>query len=157
MAKPVQRFSNTQAGSEPFAKFSTLLLFSTGYKSVDLIRSAWKRFVLIVQPSQFHYGAALCAEDQWLGKGFEEWAEEECLSASPVTTGGAEKIGEVFSQANCASESIGPCSAFCVPGRAKKDDHRRELHPYHQTDRRGQPAVDGSILCLPNVKFQTVD
>jgi hypothetical protein len=25
-----------------------------GYKSVDLIRSAWKRFVLIVQPLQFH-------------------------------------------------------------------------------------------------------
>ena len=61
------------------------------------------------------------------------------------------KTGEVVSQANCASESIGPCSAFCVPGRAKKDDHRRELHPYHQTDRRGQPAVDRSILCLPNV------
>jgi hypothetical protein len=59
------------------------------YKSVDLIRSAWKRFVLIMQPLQFHYSEALCAEDQWLGKGFEEWAEEECLSASPVTTGGA--------------------------------------------------------------------
>jgi hypothetical protein len=26
-----------------------------GYKSFDLIRSAWKRFVLIVQPLQFHY------------------------------------------------------------------------------------------------------
>jgi len=51
----VQRFSNTQAGSEPFAKFATLLFFSTGYKSVDLIRSALKRFVLIVQPLQFHY------------------------------------------------------------------------------------------------------
>ncbi len=50
----VQRFSNTQVGSEPFAKFSTLLLFPTGYKSVDLIRSAWKRSVLIVQPLQFH-------------------------------------------------------------------------------------------------------
>jgi hypothetical protein len=25
-----------------------------GYKAVDLIRSAWKRFVLIVQPLQFH-------------------------------------------------------------------------------------------------------
>ena len=45
----------TQEGSEPFGKFSTLLLFSTAYKSVDLIRSAWKRFVLIVQPLQFHY------------------------------------------------------------------------------------------------------
>jgi hypothetical protein len=53
-SKPVRRFSNTQAGSEPFGKFSTLLLFSTGYKSVDLIRSVWKRFVLIVQPLQFH-------------------------------------------------------------------------------------------------------
>ena len=51
----VQRFSNTQAGSEPFGEFSTLFYFSTGYKSVDLIRSAWKRFVLIVQPLQFHY------------------------------------------------------------------------------------------------------
>src|SRR5260370_38549697 len=50
----VQRFSNTQVGSEPFAKFSTLLLFPTGYKSVALIRSAWKRSVLIVQPLQFH-------------------------------------------------------------------------------------------------------
>ena len=27
---------------------------STGCKSVDLIRSAWKRLVLIVQPLQFH-------------------------------------------------------------------------------------------------------
>jgi hypothetical protein len=51
---PVQRFSNTQEGSEPFAKFSTLLFFSAGYKSIDLIRSAWKRFVLIVEPLQFH-------------------------------------------------------------------------------------------------------
>jgi hypothetical protein len=41
-------------GSAPFRKFSTLLLFSTGYKSVDLIRSAWKRSVLIVRPLQFH-------------------------------------------------------------------------------------------------------
>jgi hypothetical protein len=55
MSERVQRFSNTQAGSEPFGKFSTLLLFSMGYKSIDLIRSAWKRFVLIVQPLQFHY------------------------------------------------------------------------------------------------------
>jgi hypothetical protein len=39
---PVQWFSSSTAGSEPFAKFSTLLLFSTGYKSVGLIRSAWK-------------------------------------------------------------------------------------------------------------------
>jgi DNA invertase Pin-like site-specific DNA recombinase len=50
----VQRFSSSTAGSEPLGKFPTLLLFSTGYKSVDLIRSAWKRFVLIVQPLQFH-------------------------------------------------------------------------------------------------------
>jgi hypothetical protein len=28
-------------GSEPFGKFSTLLYSSTGYKSVDLIRSGW--------------------------------------------------------------------------------------------------------------------
>jgi hypothetical protein len=55
MSKRVQRFSNTQEGSEPFAKFSTLFLFSMVYKSVVLIRSAQKRFVLIVQPLQFHY------------------------------------------------------------------------------------------------------
>jgi len=35
---PQSRFSKTQAGSEPFAKFPTPLLFSAGYKSVDLIR-----------------------------------------------------------------------------------------------------------------------
>jgi hypothetical protein len=29
-------------GSEPLGKFSTILYSSTGYKSVDLIRSAWK-------------------------------------------------------------------------------------------------------------------
>src|ERR1700730_16174703 len=28
--------------TQPFGKFSTLLYSSTGYKSVDLIRSAWK-------------------------------------------------------------------------------------------------------------------
>ena len=52
----VQRFSSSTVGSEAFGEFCTLLLFSTGYKSVDLIRSAWKRSVLIVQPLQFHYG-----------------------------------------------------------------------------------------------------
>jgi hypothetical protein len=52
---PVQWFSSSIVGSEPFGKFSTLLLFSTGYKSVDLIRSACRRFVLIVRPLQFHY------------------------------------------------------------------------------------------------------
>jgi hypothetical protein len=57
----VQRFSNTPWDSEAFAKVSTLLLFATGYKSVDLIRSAWKRFVLIVQPLQFHYSLEDCA------------------------------------------------------------------------------------------------
>jgi hypothetical protein len=46
--------SNTQVGSEPFGKCSTLLLFSGGYKSIDLIRSDWKWIVLIVQPLQFH-------------------------------------------------------------------------------------------------------
>jgi hypothetical protein len=35
------RIMRTQAGSDAFAKFSTLLLFSTLSKSVDLIRSAW--------------------------------------------------------------------------------------------------------------------
>ena len=60
---PVQRFSSSTVGSEPFGKFSTILLFSTGYKSVDLLRSAWKRFVLIVQPLQFHYSAGTTARD----------------------------------------------------------------------------------------------
>jgi hypothetical protein len=41
-------------GSAPLGKFSTPLLFLTGYKSFDLIRSAWKRSVLIVRPLQFH-------------------------------------------------------------------------------------------------------
>ena len=41
-ASPYKRFSNTQVGSEPLRKFFTLLLSSTGYKSVDLIRSACK-------------------------------------------------------------------------------------------------------------------
>jgi integrase len=36
------RIMRTQEGSEPFGKCSTLFLFSTGYNSVDLIRSAWK-------------------------------------------------------------------------------------------------------------------
>jgi hypothetical protein len=49
------RLSNTQEASEPFGKLCTLLLFSAGYKSLDLIRSAPKRSVLIVQPLQFHY------------------------------------------------------------------------------------------------------
>jgi hypothetical protein len=53
-SKAVRRFNNTQVGYEPFAKFYTLLLFSAGYKSLDLIRSARNRFVLIAQPLQFH-------------------------------------------------------------------------------------------------------
>jgi hypothetical protein len=61
---PARRFSNTQAGSERFAKFSSLLLSSTGYKSVDLIRSAWKRFVLILQPLQRYYSGHLHARHQ---------------------------------------------------------------------------------------------
>jgi hypothetical protein len=36
------RIMRTQEGSEPFGKFCALLLFSTGYKSVDVIRSARK-------------------------------------------------------------------------------------------------------------------
>jgi hypothetical protein len=36
-----RRILSSQVGSEPFGKFSTVLLFSTGYKSVDLIRSVW--------------------------------------------------------------------------------------------------------------------
>jgi hypothetical protein len=37
-----QRFRKTQEGSEPFGKSCALLLFSMGYKSIDVIRSAWK-------------------------------------------------------------------------------------------------------------------
>ncbi len=48
------RIMRTEQGSALLEKFSTLLLFSTGYKSVDLIRSALKRSVLIVQPLRFH-------------------------------------------------------------------------------------------------------
>jgi hypothetical protein len=48
------RFMRTQKGSAPFGKSTTLFLFPTVYKSVDLIRSTWKRSVLIVQPLQFH-------------------------------------------------------------------------------------------------------
>jgi hypothetical protein len=55
---PVHGFSSSTVGSEPLGKFSTLLLFSTGYRTVDLICSAWKRFVRIVQPLQFHYSRA---------------------------------------------------------------------------------------------------
>lgn len=44
------------------------------------------------------------------------------------------------------------CSGvFRVPSHAKKNDHRRELHPHHQTDRRRQPTVDRAILHLLNV------
>jgi hypothetical protein len=41
-------------GPASFAQSYALLLFSTGYKSVELNRSVWNRFVLIVQPLQFH-------------------------------------------------------------------------------------------------------
>jgi hypothetical protein len=37
-----RRILSSQPGSEPFREFPTLLFFSTCYKSVDLIRSAWK-------------------------------------------------------------------------------------------------------------------
>jgi len=47
---PVQRFS-----TEPFGKFSTLLLFPTGYKSVDLIRGSYKTSALNVELLQFYY------------------------------------------------------------------------------------------------------
>ena len=65
--------SNTRAGSEPLATFSTLLLLSTGYKSVDLICSALKRFVLIVQPLQFHYIPSAVKHSRWKDGGRCEW------------------------------------------------------------------------------------
>jgi hypothetical protein len=40
---------------------------------------------------------------------------------------------------------------LCVPGGAEKDDYRRELHPHHQAEHRGKPAVDGSIVHLADV------
>ena len=50
-----RRILSSHAGSEPFGKFSALLLFSTDYKSVNLIRSAWKWFVLNMELLQFYY------------------------------------------------------------------------------------------------------
>jgi hypothetical protein len=76
--KRVRRFSNTRVGSEPFAKLHTLLLFSTGYKSVDLIRSAWKRFVLIVQPLQFHYSLDI----EFWARSSRRYIPEECFDES---------------------------------------------------------------------------
>jgi len=41
----------------------TLFLFSTGHKSVELIRSARKQVVLIVQPLRFHYSVGWGFQD----------------------------------------------------------------------------------------------
>ena len=37
-----RRILSSQAGSDPFGKFSTVLLFSTYYKTTDRISPAWK-------------------------------------------------------------------------------------------------------------------
>jgi hypothetical protein len=52
---PVRRFSSTQAGSEPFGKFSTLLDFSTAYKSVKLNHHGLICTVLSMELLQFYY------------------------------------------------------------------------------------------------------
>ena len=57
----------------------SLLLLSTGYKSVDLIRSAWRRFVLIVQPLQFHYSQRTAEILVPLRLGISR-ADKECLA-----------------------------------------------------------------------------
>jgi hypothetical protein len=56
----IKQYSGLAIHRQVLNRLQNFLLYSsfpTGYKSVDLIRSAWKRFVLIVQPLQFHDNA----------------------------------------------------------------------------------------------------
>src|SRR5581483_1036583 len=71
--------------------------------------------------------------------------------SSPITRVDDDRRADREANLREALARIMECSAFCVPGCTKKDDHRRELHPYHQADRRGQPSVNGSILHMPDV------
>jgi len=50
-----RRILSTQAGSDPFGKFSTLFPFSTGYKASELIRYDPKCSVLSMELLQFYY------------------------------------------------------------------------------------------------------
>jgi hypothetical protein len=56
---PVQWFSSTQAGSDPFRKFSTLFYFSMGYKGADVRRYDPICFVLSIGLLQFYYSARI--------------------------------------------------------------------------------------------------
>lgn len=51
----VHRFSSTQKGSAPFGKFSTLLDFSTAYKSAKLNHYGSICTVLTLELLQFYY------------------------------------------------------------------------------------------------------
>ena len=53
-----------------------------GYKSVDLIRYDWKRFVLIVKPLQFHY-SPVSQHARWTGQEIrmEWWSSLSKLSS----------------------------------------------------------------------------
>jgi len=50
-----RRILSTQKGSDPFGKFSTLLYFSTAYKSDELNRYGLICTVLTMELLQFHY------------------------------------------------------------------------------------------------------
>jgi len=52
---PVQWFSSSRAGSEPFGKFSTLFAFSTAYKAHVLICYDPKCSILSIELLQFYY------------------------------------------------------------------------------------------------------
>ena len=59
---PVQRFSNTQVGSEPLGKFSTLLDSSTAYKNSNSHRYDPFRPVLNMELLQFYYSGRATGE-----------------------------------------------------------------------------------------------
>jgi hypothetical protein len=51
----VRRILSTQKGSDPFGKFSTLLYFSTAYKSDESSRHGLICTVLTIELLQFYY------------------------------------------------------------------------------------------------------
>jgi hypothetical protein len=72
----VCRFSSSQAGSDPFGKFSTLFDFSTGYNRDVLIRSAPKCSVLSMELLQFYYSSFTTVGMPW-----GEWEVQACDNA----------------------------------------------------------------------------
>ena len=58
-----RRILSTQAGSDPFGKFSTLFPFSTGYKASELIRYDPKCSVLSMELLQFYYSGKVTSCD----------------------------------------------------------------------------------------------